>query len=105
RRIAQSESGLRVAAKYGWIYFCIIVLILLSPLTVLLTRRRYLRILGVSISIYCSVVFAFNGLFELSHAWSTFSYFPVLMLLSEFGWKAKGKIRQMKEHRGHVPAI
>lgn len=88
-KLALSESGLRLAAKYGWPYFFVVVMICLSPLLTLSTRDRSVRTLGVSMAIYCCTVLAFNSLFEFAHAWSTLAFMPLVLLLAGYG-RGKG---------------
>jgi hypothetical protein len=89
-RLSQTESGLRLAAKFGWLYFLVVLGICLSPLTTLLTGNRPLRILGVSFAAYCAIVLAFNSIFELAHAWSTLAIQPLALLLAGYGWRLRG---------------
>lgn len=90
-RLSQTESGMRLSAKFGWPYLMVILGICLSPLLTLLTGNRSLRILGVSLAAYCAIVFAFNSIFELAHAWNTLAIQPLALLLGGYGWRARGK--------------
>jgi hypothetical protein len=87
KRVAQGETGIRLAAKFGWFYFGFIVLLILSPLSSLFVDNRPFRITAVSLSLYCLVQFALNSIFEVAHQWATIALLPPIVILASVGWR------------------
>jgi hypothetical protein len=80
-KMAMSESSLRIAAKYGWIFYGVVLLVIASPLLVLRLRDRPTRILALALTYYLVDVFAFNSLFEVPHDSRYFWMLPLLVLV------------------------
>lgn len=84
-REARTESGLRMAVKFGWPYFFYMILICLSPLSVIFSKNRPLRIIGISLSVYCIVTVSLNNLFEIAQMWNTMCMLPLVVFVSSCG--------------------
>lgn len=88
---SRTESGIRLAAKFGWIYFSYILLICISPISVLIKKDKHIRIVGLSIVVYCISTISINNLFEISQMWSTICMLPLVIFTSSCGFSRRFK--------------
>jgi hypothetical protein len=93
-KMAMSESGLRLAAKYGWIYFSVVLLMIASPLLALRLRDRAVRIFSIALALYLLDVFAFNSLFEVAHDGRYIWMLPLVVLVGSYCYHAGRKWTQ-----------
>lgn len=87
-KMAMSESGLRLAAKYGWLYFALVLLIIASPLMALRLRDRAVRIFCLAFSLYLLDVLAFNSLFEVAHDGRYIWMLPLVLFMGSYCFHA-----------------
>jgi hypothetical protein len=81
---ATTESGLRIAAKYGMPYFLCMLAILLLPLLVSYRcSDRSKRIFNVSLSLCTIYITAVNYQMEAPHATATFLYLSLIVLATD----------------------
>ncbi|WP_336961758.1 hypothetical protein [Sphingobium aquiterrae] len=90
-KMAMSESGLRLAAKYGWLYFAVVLILIASPLMALRLRDRPVRIFCIALSLYLLDVFAFNSLFEVAHDGRYIWMLPLVIFVGSYCFHAGRK--------------
>ena len=85
--VAATESSLRIAAKYGVLYYLIVLMIGMSPFLVLFSDDIRIRVLGISLGAYFLDVFFLNSLFEVPHDWDSLALMLPILLVGEFARK------------------
>lgn len=79
---ANSESGLRLATKYGIPYFAVILFIITLPFRAFSLRNKKIRTLSISISSGLLLMLTANATFEAPHSFEFFFFLSLCLILS-----------------------
>lgn len=95
---AQTESGLRIAAKYGLPMFLFIIFNLIRPIVIYRSKFIQNRILSLSFIFGVMVMLASNSVIEVPHELPFILYIPLCFILMEFN-KLNESVVDMKDCR------
>lgn len=80
---AKTESGLRMATKYGIPFFIVILSIILLPIRSFFSEKLQDRVLGISIPLGVLCMLSSNSILEVPHGFGFLFYLPLSLIISE----------------------
>lgn len=80
---AKTESGLRIATKYGIPFFIVILSIVLLPIRAFFSEKLQDRVLGISIPLGILCMLSSNSILEVPHGFGFLFYLPLSLIISE----------------------